>query len=240
MMKVNVIASGSTGNCTAVTCGKNTLLLDAGIDFKRIQRALNFENPLAALITHEHSDHADKKTIAELLNRGVKVYMTAGTAQALQLNARHNLLILQPTKGGCYNAEIVLKAGCLMIFADKVTHDAAEPVSFDIIHDGQQLKYLIDSGTAPAAQITQADFLVIESNHSDAALLAADIDDFQKQRISQNHLSIEKAAAFIDAYEKDFFKEIHLVHISRRTGNAQLFKDIVQNIVGDKVQVFAH
>ena len=258
-MKVKVIASGSNGNCTAVTCDKNIILLDAGIGFKRLQRALNFENPSACFITHEHHDHADKNTIAEFLKRGVKVYMTAGTAQALHLAAHHNLIFLQHDSSGGYVEEIVLAAEGLtkgnidwadvnswfygkgiLVFANPVTHDAAEPVSFDIVHSGQQLKYLVDSGTAPTDEITQAEILIIETNHSEADLNSAKLDDFQKQRILHNHLSIEKAAAFIESCEKEFLEEVHLIHISRRHGNAERFQQIIQDVVGDNVKVFAH
>ena len=256
-MKVNVIASGSKGNCTAVNCGSATILLDAGINFKRIQRALNFENPLACLITHEHQDHADKNTIAELLKRGVKVYMTAGTAQALNLEPRHNLIKLQLGANGTYNEEIIVEGQGLkknnvdwedinswfysdgvLLFTFPVKHDAAEPVSFNLVHDGESVMYLVDSGTAPTDEVIQAEFLLIEANHSEQDLISANIDDCQKQRVLKNHLSIEKAAEFINGCEKEFLKEVHLVHISRRHGNAQLFKDIVQNIVS--VPVFAH
>ena len=39
-MRLAILASGSTGNCTLVSCGGNHLLIDAGISARRITAAL--------------------------------------------------------------------------------------------------------------------------------------------------------------------------------------------------------
>jgi len=55
-MLLDVIATGSTGNCYVLTAGKDKLLLDCGVQWKRIQKALKFRTSDVAgcLITHEH------------------------------------------------------------------------------------------------------------------------------------------------------------------------------------------
>lgn len=42
-MKIQFVASSSAGNCGIVDDGKTILLLDAGISFKSIQIALDFD-----------------------------------------------------------------------------------------------------------------------------------------------------------------------------------------------------
>ena len=61
-MKVKVIASGSTGNCTYVETKDHKILIDTGISKKGIEVALNsieveFKEIDTVLITHEHDDH---------------------------------------------------------------------------------------------------------------------------------------------------------------------------------------
>lgn len=236
MICINVIASGSKGNCTVVNCDGIKILLDVGIGFGSLQRALNFENPLAALVTHEHGDHANKTSIRELLKRGVKIYMSEGTAQALELEPRHNL--------ECFTTNIGSFIGDsgFMTFNYAAKHDAAEPVNF-VIDNGiaAQVAYIIDTGEVPEfGSYNLPPYLIIEANHSRESLLAADIDAHQKQRILSNHLSIEKAVEYICNSGKDSLKEVHLVHISKRHGNAELFRQMVQAVVGDKVKVFAY
>ena len=251
-LRINVIASGSKGNCTAVTFGKVTILLDAGIGFDRIQQAINFENPTAAIITHEHGDHANKRTLAELLKRGVKVYMTEGTVRALQLEPRHNLIQVE-SKSKAVFIEPPISQGVVRFgegvhfYTSPAVHDAAQPISIELYVNSQGIAYIIDNAE-PSVVTNNPDYLLIETNHSVEDLLAADIDERQKQRILHNHLSIEKAAEYIDGIGKagDFgirfrlLKEVHLIHISKRHGNAERFKEIVQNVVGGNVKVFVH
>ena len=61
-MKICTIASGSSGNSTFISDGETSVLIDAGINAKRIGEELRDigevpENLSAILITHEHSDH---------------------------------------------------------------------------------------------------------------------------------------------------------------------------------------
>lgn len=64
MTRVSVISlfSGSDGNCTAVVCGNDTLLINAGRSARAIGSALDAagiaaDSVRAVFITHEHSDH---------------------------------------------------------------------------------------------------------------------------------------------------------------------------------------
>ena len=231
-MKIDIIASGSKGNCTAVYLGKVTILLDAGIGFKSIQRALNFENPTACLITHEHGDHAKISTISELLKRGTDVYLTKDTAEALKLENSHRLHLIEV--GTRY------EIADLKFFATSTFHDAAAPVMFSIGTPNFIVRYIVDTGEIPL-KVAPADYLLIETNYLENNLADSQIDPAQKERISKNHLSIEKVLHWL---KRNCFlerpKEIHLIHISKRHGNADFFRQMVQNAVGENVKVFAH
>ena len=232
MIEVKVIASGSGGNCTALICGKVIILLDAGIGFDRIQRALDFQNPTAALITHEHGDHAKISTVQELLKRGVEIFMTRGTAEALKLEKSHRLNLIEPVTR--YQLED------LKFYATPTIHDAAAPVMFSIGNAKFSLRYIVDSGEIPL-QLAPTDYLLIETNYLETELLNAKIDATQKERISKNHLSFEKALRWINRNNfLDRFKEIHLMHISKRHGNGEKFRQVIKNLVGADTKVFAH
>lgn len=55
-MLVKILASGSNGNCYLVDDGTTTILLDAGIPIKQIQRGSKFRlsKVSSCLVTHEH------------------------------------------------------------------------------------------------------------------------------------------------------------------------------------------
>ncbi len=86
MVRVTVLASGSRGNCTFVTGGRTSVLVDAGLSCREIVKrmAQAGEDPRkldAILITHEHQDHV--QGLAVLARRlGIPVYFTEATHRA--------------------------------------------------------------------------------------------------------------------------------------------------------------
>ena len=72
---LNVIGTGSRGNCLAVYDSRgNYILLDAGLTFNKILKGLDYNTHglSGAFVTHRHQDHS--KAIKDLLKYGVKVY----------------------------------------------------------------------------------------------------------------------------------------------------------------------
>lgn len=56
-MQIEVLGTGSSGNCYKISNGKFALLLECGLPFKVIQKKLNYKLTRevdACLITHEH------------------------------------------------------------------------------------------------------------------------------------------------------------------------------------------
>ena len=61
-MQLHILASGSTGNAIFLKIGGASILVDAGISARRIEKGLRAVgvDPAALdaiLVTHEHSDH---------------------------------------------------------------------------------------------------------------------------------------------------------------------------------------
>lgn len=56
MLKLNTIATGSSGNSYALQFNDEILLLDAGIPFKQIKKGIDYQisNVVAAVISHKH------------------------------------------------------------------------------------------------------------------------------------------------------------------------------------------
>jgi len=101
-MEIKALATGSKGNCYHITDGSTPLLLEAGIQFKEIQRKLNFQtsNIAGCLITHEHQDHC--KGVKTILERGLNVYMSKGTKEAL--NIQHHRIKTVESKNSSNSA----------------------------------------------------------------------------------------------------------------------------------------
>ncbi|RRA48580.1 MBL fold metallo-hydrolase [Acidipila sp. EB88] len=86
MVRMTVLASGSRGNCTVVTGGRTSVLVDAGVSCREILKRMQMagEDPAklsAILITHEHQDHVQGLSV--LARRlGIPVYFTEATHRA--------------------------------------------------------------------------------------------------------------------------------------------------------------
>lgn len=219
-MRIKVLTSGSTGNVTAAFVGEEIILLDCGKAVSWTLERLDYKLPRAVLVTHEHGDHA--KASADWLRRGVEVYMTAGTCAALELKRRHNLHKI--------TCGVPFEIGGVRVEPIPAIHDALEPVNFILSGDGDRILYATDTGALPTL-IGEFTKILIEANFSEPVLLASDIDDYQKRRILENHLSAEQAITFLREYPT---AEVHLIHISKRHGDGEEFKTRAIDVTGNE------
>ena len=92
-MKLKILGSSSAGNGYVFDNGKEALLVECGVSYRGIQKAVDFDiaRIKGCLVSHEHGDHA--KHIDKLLKARIRCYMSKGTADVLRLN--NNALVRQ-------------------------------------------------------------------------------------------------------------------------------------------------
>lgn len=236
MFDIKIVGSGSDGNCTIIKNADTTVVIDCGLAFKNIYKELDFENPDAVLITHEHCDHANPSAINQFLRRGVDVYMSEGTGSALNLDTHPHL---HDNLCACLDT---FKVGSFVVFTAPVYHDAVEPLAFRLWdrRDSQKLSYTTDTGALNKGAL-DAHIVMVECNHSLAKLEASDLFPSRKLRIRANHMSIEKLAWYLKTWISTAVKcrlqEIWLLHVSKKHGCHALFKKTIKEIV-PKVKVY--
>lgn len=128
MIDVKTIGSGSSGNCYLVNINDTKILLECGLPFKKIQKALNYRVSAIdfCLVTHEHMDHA--KAVKDLMKAGIDCYMTKGTAEALEVSG-HRLKIFKNWAETKYKTTYINN---ILIQPLRAIHDAKEPVMYYI------------------------------------------------------------------------------------------------------------
>ena len=128
MLKLYSIISGSSGNCTLVTNGKNNILIDCGTSGKHATEALESLNvPMAKLdaimVSHEHVDHI--RGVGILAKKyNIPVYATFGTHKKMALDKVDDSLIREITPDVTY----VIAGFGETPFA--IPHDALDPCGF--------------------------------------------------------------------------------------------------------------
>lgn len=239
-MKIQVLGTGSSGNCYKVKIGNATLLLECGLPYKVIQKKLNFKvsDIDACLVTHEHMDHA--KAVKDLMKAGVDCYMTKGTAEALGVSGhRLNTFYRSPDRRWQYNFKILRD---LIILPFEAVHDVAEPVSYFIKtrDDKESLVFVTDTAYLKY-KIPDCDCLMIECNYVkyvlDERAKQGKINVSLRNRIVKNHLSLESLVEALKVADLSRCKKIYLMHLSDGNSDEELIKRTIQEITGMEVEV---
>ncbi|WP_028983302.1 MBL fold metallo-hydrolase [Sporolactobacillus terrae] len=231
-MEIQVIASGSSGNCYRIRDGTTSLLLECGIQIKRIQQALNFHltDVDACLISHEHGDHS--KAAADVLKAGIDIYTSAGTASALGLSGHHMKLVREKEP---------FSIGTFTILPFDTEHDAAEPFGFLIAdQSGEKLLFATDTYYIKY-KFQRLTYIMIECNYS-VDILNDNIEAGQvlgvlKNRLLKSHFSLEHVKDFLRANDLSSVKGVWLIHLSNNNSNAELFKKEIMELTGTPVYI---
>lgn len=237
-MEIEVLGTGSSGNCYKVKIGKATLLLECGLPYKVIQKKLNFKISEidACLVTHEHMDHA--KAVKDLMKAGVDCYMTKGTAEALGIKG-HRLKIFDTWGERKYKTTHLED---VMIQPFEAVHDVKEPVSYFITtrNDDESLVFVTDTAYLKY-KIPECDCLMIECNYVKARLdenvRLGNINTSLRNRIVKNHLSLESLVEALRAASLDRCRKIYLLHLSDGNSDEKLIKRTIQERTGIEVVV---
>lgn len=233
---IRVLGSGSTGNAILIE-GDPLLLLDAGINYRELQRLTGHRTSkiAAAFLTHEHQDHA--KSIPNLLKAGVPCYATPGTWKALGID-HHNANYMSPGVGGWFQQPAI------GVHAIATEHDAAEPCAWLITAEDYSSEVLYITDTAKfefpwEGFHPQPTHILIEANHRRAELEVMAEFDQHSARVLANHMSVEGAIETLARLDLSECQEVHLLHMSARNADEQAFVDEVQTVVPPHTRVFA-
>ena len=240
-MEIDVLGTGSSGNCYKVKIGATTLLIECGLPYKRIQKKLNFKVSEidACLITHEHQDHA--KAIKDLMRAGVDCYMTKGTAEVLGISG-HRLKTFRPFEKARYYSEEIEG---LIVLPFEAVHDVAEPVSYYIRtysrYDKEESLVFVTDTAYMKYKIPACDVLMIECNYVksvlDEQVENGKINVSLRNRIVRNHLSLESLVEALKAADLSRCKKIYVLHLSDGNSNEEVIKRTIQELTGVEVVI---
>lgn len=221
-MLLTSINTGSSGNCYVLEINGNQLLLDCGVAYMEIARTLNFKvsKIVACLLTHEHGDHS--KGAKELLRRGINVYTSKGTSEALGLKCK----TLE-----C-NKEVTI--GDFRIIPFDVPHDAAQPFGYLIQHPEVGTIAFITDAMYCKYKFPGLKHVLIEANY-DIELVKND-PEYLRHRIIKSHMSIDTCCDFIKTNLKDL-ETVTLLHLSDRNSDQVKFEKKVREVSGVRVYV---
>ena len=229
-MKFEAYASSSAGNAYSVSDAETTILLECGLTYKKLQKEVGFDLTkfAACLVTHCHADHS--KCVKDLIQRGMAVYMSQGTAEALETDAVNLIEHMEQ-----------FNVGSLDIVPFTTFHDAAEPLGFLIKSrvDGDVLAFATDTVNL-RYQFPGLNILAIEANYDKAILERCErMPEKVRHRIANSHMEIDTLCDYLRSLDLSRCREIHLLHLSDATSHEGHFINKVERVVPRHVKVSA-
>jgi phosphoribosyl 1,2-cyclic phosphodiesterase len=232
MLEFKAFASGSSGNLYALSDGNSKLMIECGLPYKKIQRALKFKisEVSGCLLTHCHADHS--KSAADIMRAGIDVYTSQGTIDALGLSG-HRVHAIK--------AKQQFRIDNWRIMPIEAIHDSPEPLAF-LIANSQGERCLFATDTAYLkSRFVNLNMIAVECNYSldilRANVEAGSVPATLKNRLLKSHFSLENVKRFLQANDLSKVQEIWLLHLSDGNSDSERFKREVQELTGRMVFV---
>lgn len=228
-MTLTIIGSNSAGNCYVLQNETEALILECGMPFPLVQRALDFNlgKVAAALVSHEHGDHF--KYVKDFQKRGIQVYASSGTWESKNM------------KGNILKHNDMIQIGRFKMLPFNVKHDCAEPLGFLIDHpETGQILFATDTYYLPY-KFGNIHHWMIECNYRkdilDKNCPAGSFKKILRDRTLESHMSYETCEKALLANDLSQTRTITLIHLSDGNSNAREFKSGIEKATGKQTFV---
>lgn len=232
-MVLKVLGSSSQGNCYILENKNEALIIEAGVRFIEVKKALGFDirKVSGCLITHQHNDHA--KYIKAMVESGFPTLALEEVWTAKGVTGSRAYCI-ERGKGYRFGRFKVLP--------------------FDACHDVPCVGYLIDHPeTGRIMFLTDScmceyvfpglNQVMIECNYSDAKLVeainAGRTLPSQRERLMTSHMELNTCKVFLCANDLTNVANIVLLHLSDNNSDEKNFVSEIERQTG-KVVYAAH
>ena len=230
MLRFQSYASGSSGNLYTVEDGQDTIMIECGLPWAQVSRAMGHRATTvsAVLVSHAHADHC--RGLKGAIRYGLDCWMSGETAKALSLP-------------GCCRIEggDSVEMGSFMVQAFSTIHDSPGALGFVVTErHGGKLLYVTDSAYVPV-KVNGLSIIAIEANFSLDKVkenVSAGVESAaKKHRIMWNHQSIDTVLKFLQETDRSRLQGVWLLHLSNANSDERAFKDRVAEATGVPVYI---
>lgn len=220
-MKLHCLGSSSKGNSYLLSNGREAVVLEAGISFKEVKQAIewNISRIRGCLVSHKHGDHSGRAH--EYARAGIPVF---GPGDIFSIPHNKNMPV-QPGKG--------YVIGRFKVVPFEVRHDVTT-YGYVITHpDSGRILFLTDTYLMEH-KVPKVDHLLIECNYSHDILEknidAGKIHPSERERLLYTHMELDTTIKTAQGYPD--LKNIILLHLSDRNSDEKLFTEKVTAATG--------
>lgn len=242
MLRFLSFGSGSSGNCYLLESTEGSILIDAGVGYRKVRKyfveyGVNQEKIKAIFLTHDHTDHiAAVSSLAIYLK--TPVYATATVHQRVKTNFRIHLKLPKHLIMPIEKRQPIDVAG-FRVEAFDVPHDSADCSGYTITAEGLRFVLVTDCGEVTplvAEMATAAQYLVLEANYDREMLENGPYPAHLRKRIDSatGHLSNEQSATFLSMARFDNLKKVFFCHLSENNNRPELVEEKMSGVLGPK------
>jgi len=231
MLRFISFTSGSCGNCYYLGEDSNPgVLIDAGRGLRTIkslffQYGLSMNNLYGILVSHEHLDHI--RYLGGICKKAKKTVWCAPELRPTLCTHPFTKDQVPPFLKCLDKDNYVEVAPGVMVRYFEVPHDAKFTSGFSIKASGRTVVFVTDCGQITDEIIkyaSEADTVIIESNHDRNMLLNGDYADWLKVRIDavKGHLNNDECADAIKRFYHPGLKNLFLCHLSGNNNTPEI------------------
>lgn len=232
-MDLSILGSSSNGNCYILQNETEALIIECGVSFKEVKKALDFNisKVVGALLSHAHGDHS--KHINEFLDARIPVFTSKGTISKLNLKSKFH-----PTE---IESEKQFKIRNFIVKPFDIKHDCAQPFGFLIYHsETGRILFATDTYFLPN-RFPNLNNILIEANYRTDILkrniAAGKIPTLLRDRTIESHMSFETCKEALLANDLSAVNNIVLIHLSAGNSNAKEFENDMFEATGKNIHI---
>lgn len=232
-MEMVVCGSGSTGNCYILKGCSESLIIEAGVNFREVLDGLDFNiaNVVGVLVTHVHTDHS--KFINDFADRGIPVYAQEDVFERIPCREAFRRVITS-NKGYIIGGFKVLT---IPVFHCDIHGEPTPTLAFVITHEEMgRLLYVTDTNGDGLYPIKGLNHIMIEANWENDMVRnlieAGRAPMIKLKRLPDSHMEITTTIAKLRANDLTNVRDITLIHLSASDADPNEFRNRVVRATG--------
>lgn len=217
-MKLKVLGSGSSGNCYILENDTEALIIEAGVPFKDVKVALDFNirKIKAVIISHEHGDH--RKYWYEYVRAGIPVFESF----------KNDVQTIESA-----NSQFIISAFPNQSKDGNWTHNNSDGTEcpcygFYIYHPEMgNLVYVTDTEYV-RWRFLDINHILVEANYSDDLI---DNEASNREHVLRGHMSLKTATDFISTNDNPTLLNVVLIHLSDKNADSAQFQQKIKETI---------
>lgn len=221
-MRLFVIGSGSSGNCYLLENETECLVIEAGLPYSEVKKAIDFQTRkiVGVVVSHKHQDHSGY--LKDYYSTGIKIFKPYEDFSKVD------------SFGGFEARPFPLtdKQGKFM----HTNHDGSECQCFGFHISHKEMGIFIYASDAELIKwvFKGAKHFLVEANYS-TDLVERDSAKYEHQ--ITGHMNIDTTCRFLKKNNNSNLKTVTLCHLSADCGNAEDFKARAEEVVDCDVYI---